>query len=82
MKSIFIPMLLLSLLLFACSGDKLSPTINTRMDSNEIPTQESWDAEIQFSEDGRTKAILYADHLYVYENQKTTYLEGVKINSR
>lgn len=73
-----IPVLLI--LLFACGEEKLKPAINSNLESGELPVQESWNAEIQFAEGDRIKAILYAEHLYVFENRKTTNLEGVKIN--
>ncbi len=76
----YLLLLLSSLILINCSEEKLKPAINYSLGEGELPTQESWDAVIQISEDDRVKAILYAEHLYVYENKKVTHLEGVKLD--
>ncbi len=73
--SIFIFILLLS-----CSDEKIKPTVDNTLTEKEIPIQESWDAEIRFTEEGKLKAILNADHLSMFENEQVTLLEGVKID--
>ena len=70
----------LLLLTLACEESKIKPTIDNSIGAESIPVQESWDAEIYFTEDGKLKVIMYADHLQVFEERKTTLLEGVKID--
>ncbi|MFC2134297.1 LPS export ABC transporter periplasmic protein LptC [Bacteroidota bacterium] len=65
--------------IFGCSDDAIKPGVDTSLGTKEIPSQESWNAEIYFTEEGKLKAIVFADHLQKFEMKKTTYLEGVKI---
>ncbi len=80
MKLKSVVVFLFVILIISCREDKLKPTIDQNLGSGELPVQESWNAEIQFSDGDRIKAILYAGHLYVFQNQKVTNLEEVKIN--
>jgi LPS export ABC transporter protein LptC len=66
------------LLFFSCTEEKLKPTVENT-NAKDIPIQESFNSKIYFSEDGKLKAILYADHLRMYENPKQTLIDGVKI---
>ncbi|WKZ70413.1 MAG: LPS export ABC transporter periplasmic protein LptC [Melioribacteraceae bacterium] len=72
---IFIGLILLS----SCKDD-VKPIINNEIVNGEIPTQESWDSKILITGEGLLKAILYSDHILVYDDRKETLLEGVKIN--
>ena len=78
MKRLFI--LLILVLLVSCSEEKLEPQSSKENIEGEIPSNESWDSKIIFSDDGKIKAVLYTDHLKKYEQQKVTYLDGVKIH--
>ncbi len=72
-------LLFLSLIsFFSCSEEKIKPEI-VKTPIKEIPIQESFNSKIYFSEEGKLKAILYADHLKMYENPKVTLIDGVKI---
>lgn len=79
MKSNFIFFIILTFLI-SCSEEKIQPQIEKSIIEGEIPSNESWNSKIMFTDDGRIKAILYSDHLKMFEKQKTTLLEGVKIN--
>lgn len=63
-----------------CSDEAIKPEVDNSLGEKEIPTQESWNAEIYFTEDGNLRAIVFADHLQKFENKKVTLLEGVKID--
>lgn len=71
--------ILVAVFLIGCGDDAIKPDIDTSIGTKEIPSQESWNAEIFFTEEGKLKAIVYADHLQKFEMKKTTFLEGVKI---
>lgn len=68
------------LLFISCSEEKLKPVIENNSSQNEIPSHESWNSQITFTTEGKTKAVLFSDHLKKYELQKVTQLEIVKIN--
>jgi len=46
----------------------------------EMPSNESWNSKITFTNEGKVKALLYADHLKMFEKQSITLLDGVKID--
>jgi len=66
--------------LFSCSEEKIQPQIEKSIIEGEIPSNESWNSKIMFTDEGRIKAVLYSNHLKMFEIQRTTLLEGVKIN--
>ena len=68
------------LLLFACSEEKIQPQLEKSTPDGEIPSHESWNSKIMFTEDGKIKAILFSDHLKKYELKKVTFLENIKID--
>jgi len=73
--------LLLNALLFqACSEDKLKPQIANTTNSKDLPSQESWNSKVLFTEQGNLKAILLSDHIMMYTEKGETKLEGVKID--
>jgi len=77
----FFSYLIISLMfLLRCRDSKIKPQVDTNVSTKQIPSQESWNAQIIFSEEGYLKAILYADHLSVYEDKNQKLLEGVKID--
>ena len=67
-------------LLFAACQEEVKPIINNAIGEGEIPTQESWDSKILITDDGLLKAIVYAEHIQMYEERQETLLEGVKIH--
>lgn len=79
MKSMLISFIIL-IFLFSCSEEKIQPQIEKSIIEGEIPSNESWNSKIIFTDEGKVKAILYSNHLKMFEMQKTTLLEGLKIN--
>jgi len=79
MKACFV--LLILAVLQNCSDDKIKPPINHSFQDQILPAQESWNAKIFFTDSGKTKAILYAGHLRVFEDTKETLLDaGIKVD--
>ena len=76
----FLILFLISILIFSCSEEKIKPVVDSSAQGGEIPSQESWNSKVIFTEDGNIKAILYSDHLRTYDETKETLLEGVKID--
>ncbi|NMB82337.1 MAG: LPS export ABC transporter periplasmic protein LptC [Ignavibacteria bacterium] len=68
------------ILLFSCSEEKIKPIIEDDTSQTEIPSHESWNSKITFTNEGKIRAVLFSDHLKKYEMQKVTLLEGVKIH--
>ena len=78
-SSIVLLLALSSLLLYACE-EKIKPSVSSAV-NGDVPSQESWNAKITFTDSGRVTAILHAGHIAVYENKKFTYLDsGVVID--
>ncbi len=73
--------LLLSLLIFtSCSEDKLKPQIDASIRSEELPDQESQNATITFTEEGKLKAVLFADNIKVIAEKNEKLLENLTID--
>ncbi len=70
----------LMIILVSCSEEKIKPLIEDDGTKTEIPSHESWNSKITFTNEGRIRAVLFSDHLKKYEMQKVTMLEGVKIH--
>lgn len=67
---------ILSFIINACSEEKVKPSIDASIKGAELPAQESWNATVFFTDSGKTKAVLKAGHLRVYENSKETLLDS------
>lgn len=68
------------ILLFVSCQEEVKPILSDSVGEGEIPTQESWNSKILITDDGMLKAIVYADHIRVFDQRKETLLDGVKIN--
>lgn len=79
MKKYFFSLIVLTFLL-SCSKEKIQPQVEKSITQGEIPSNESWNSKIIFSDDGKIKAILYSNHLKMFDQQKITLLDGVKIH--
>jgi LPS export ABC transporter protein LptC len=66
----------LALVINACSEEKVKPSVDASIKGAELPSQESWNATVFFTDSGKTKAVLKAGHLRVYENSKETLLDS------
>lgn len=64
----------------SCSEEKIQPQIGKSEIQGEIPSNESWNSKIMFTDAGKIKAILYTNHLRMFDKQKVTLLDGVKID--
>ena len=67
---------ILTVIFNACSEEKVKPFIDASIKGAELPSQESWNATVFFTDSGKTKAVLKAGHLRVYENSKQTLLDS------
>ena len=79
MKKYFFSLIALAFL-FSCSKEKIQPQVEKSIIQGEIPSNESWNSKMTFSDGGKIKAILYSNHIKMFDEQKFTLLEGVKIN--
>lgn len=78
-KIIFLSFAFLYLFVLGCSEEKLKPQIDLTISSEELPDQESNDAVITFTEEGKLKAILYSDNIKVLGGKNEKLLENMKI---
>ena len=65
---------LLSALLIACE-EKTKPPISMGLGSD-IPGQESWNANITFTDSGKVTGIVHAGHISMYPERKYTILDS------
>lgn len=74
--------IILSLLILSnCSGDRVKPAIDATIKVEELPSQESWNSVITFSDSGKVKAIMNAGHIRKFDEAKETLLdENIKID--
>lgn len=79
MKS-FLILPLVIFLFVSCSEEKVKPQVGGMQDSSKMPDQESWDSKVLMTEDGILRAILFSDHITVYEDQNLKLLDKVKID--
>ncbi len=64
-----------------CTGERVKPAIDPNLIVQELPTQESWNSKVVFTDSGYTKAILYTGHLRVFSKSMETLLDsGVKVD--
>ena len=59
-----------------CGRNNVKPTINFSIQASKLPAQESWDDTVFFSDSARTKAILYAGHMSVFDQPSETFLDS------
>lgn len=79
MRSIFVVSIAV-LAMWGCA-EKVRPSVLSGVSSNQLPTQESWNSTITFSDSGIVKAIIKAGHIYAFDNSRTTYMDsGVVID--
>jgi len=63
------------LLLASCSEEKIKPAIVSGV-GQDLPSQESWNAKIVFTDSGRLTGILHAGHIAMFELRKFTLLDS------
>ncbi len=81
MKSFYFTAFLMAMILIlGCHKDEPAK-ISEFISGKEIPTQESWNSTIVFTDSGNTRAILQTAHLRMYSLSQTTLLDtSVKID--
>lgn len=62
-----------ALLVLAGCEDKVQPSVLNQVETD-IPSQESWNSTVIFSDSARTKAILWAGHIASYAQLQFTLL--------
>ncbi|MGA2669155.1 MAG: LPS export ABC transporter periplasmic protein LptC [Ignavibacteria bacterium] len=70
--ALFIP---ICLLLNSCSSDKVEPVKNDVISSDSIPSQESLNSTVTFSDSGKVKAVLKAGRIRVYSKFNYTLID-------
>ena len=63
-------------MIFSHCEEKLKPSIASDVIGQNVPTQESWNVTITFTDSGKIKGILRAGHIAVYSDQKFTILDS------
>ncbi|MBC8044907.1 MAG: LPS export ABC transporter periplasmic protein LptC [Rhizobacter sp.] len=61
----FFPFVVAALLLVGCESNAI-PKTELAYHSGDFPAQESWNAQVAFSDSGRVRAVLDAEHLAQY----------------
>jgi len=65
--------------MLGCEG-KVSPSLSD-INTQDIPSQESWNTQVVFSDSGITHAVLHAGHVRIYDKTQQTLLDsGVKVD--
>lgn len=79
--SVFIILPLIYVCLEGCSSDKIEPPKIDITAADSIPSQESFNANVTFSDSGRVKAILTAGRIRVFSKFNYTLIDsGAKVD--
>ncbi len=65
--------LLLALTLFGCE-EKIKPSVTDEAGSPSMPSQESWNSTVVFSDSGKVRGVLRAGHISVYAARMMTHM--------
>lgn len=68
--------IILILIINGCKSEKLRPNINTEINIEELPAQESWNSKIVFTDSGKVKAIVHSGHIRVFTDAMETLLDS------
>lgn len=79
MKYYTVSLIVLVLISLGCKEEKLKPKIDASIASEELPDQESKNAKITFTEEGKLKAILYSDNIKVLGDKSEKLLKNLRI---
>jgi LPS export ABC transporter protein LptC len=75
---IFLCIILISLC--GCQQQRVKPSVISNLPLQKLPSQESWNSKVTFTDSGRTKAVLFAGHIRVYYDTQETLLDtSVKV---
>jgi len=73
---VFPALLSLSIILTSCSEERVKPPISSIAVGRDIPTQESWNAIITFTDSGKVTAILHSGHIASFTERRYTLLDS------
>lgn len=73
-------LLAVPMFLAGCSEEKIKPPVLHSLSQGQMPTQESWDFKMYFTDEGKLKAVLTSAHARVFEDRKETLLDTVRID--
>lgn len=81
-NSFYCSLLIIALLLQACGDEnKIQPSANDLKPTDSIPTQESYNSTVTFSDSGKTKAILIAGRIRIFSKFNYTLIDsGAKVD--
>lgn len=68
--------IILILIFYGCHSESIRPKINTEINIEELPTQESWNSEIVYTDSGKVKAIIKTGHIRVFSEAMETLLDS------
>ncbi|HEY6193034.1 MAG TPA: LPS export ABC transporter periplasmic protein LptC [Bacteroidota bacterium] len=68
--------LTLAVLLTGCTEERVKPPVSSVGMGQDVPSQESWNASITFTDSGRTTAILRAGHISMFNDKRMTRLDS------
>jgi LPS export ABC transporter protein LptC len=78
---LFVFILSVVLLFSFCSSKRVKPSVDGKFSVEEMPSQESWNSIVTFSDSGKISAILYAGHLRKYDDKRETFLDqNIKVD--
>jgi LPS export ABC transporter protein LptC len=62
------------ILLAGCGEEKVKPSV-AQISQQTLPSQESWNSTVVFTDSAQLKAILWSGHISVYSNEHVTLLD-------
>ncbi len=68
--------LIIVLIITSCNSEQVKPKIISGIKTEEMPSQESWNSKITFSDSGKIKAVLISGQIRVFEQSKETLLDS------
>lgn len=78
---LFVLILSILVLFPNCSTKRVKPSIDANLRIDELPSQESWNSVVTFSDSGKTKAVLWAGHFQKYDDKRETFLDqNIKVD--
>ncbi len=69
-------LIIFSTIIFLGCEEKIQPSVLQNLSSTNLPSQESWNTKITFTDSAKVKAILHAGHISTFDNSKTTQLDN------
>lgn len=73
--------IVITLIFFGCQQQRVQPSVMSNIQLEKYPSQESWHSKVTFTDSGKTKAILFAEHIRVfYDTQETLLDTSLKVD--